>query len=87
MQGFLRRGASLQHKASLWHSSPFVVLQKIRLFSEARESALPIVPPSHCSHIATQDYGRNFCEQFKKAKTSCVFSRSCPRQCLIVTRC
>lgn len=74
MQGFLHRGASLQQKASLWHSSPlnFVVLQKIRLFSEAIESALPIVPPSQCSHVATQDDGRNFCEHLKKAKTSLV---------------
>lgn len=64
MPGFLRGGASLQWKASLQHSSPLnlVLLQESGLFSEARESALPILPPSHCNHVSMQDDGRNFCE-------------------------
>lgn len=74
MQGFLQGGASLQCKASLWHSSPLnlVLLQEIRLFSEARESALPILPPSHCNHISMRDDGRNFYECLKKPKVSLV---------------
>lgn len=64
MQGFLQEGASLQCKTSLWRPSPLnlVLLQEIRLFSEARESALPILPPSHRNHISMRDDGRNFCE-------------------------
>lgn len=64
MQGFLQGGASLQCKAALWHSSPLnlVLLLEIRLFSEARESALPILPPSHRNHISTWYGGKNFYE-------------------------
>lgn len=64
MQSFLQGGASLQCEASLQHSSPFnvVVLQEMRLFSEARESALPILPHSHRNHISMQDDGRNLYE-------------------------
>lgn len=64
MQGFLQGGSSLQYKASLWHPSPLnlVLIQEIRSFPEAEESALTILPPPHCSHISMQDDGRSCCE-------------------------